>query len=151
MKGGRPGRKPPPDPVLDRSLQQLAPEAFKPPEQPCALDRPLAELLCVTLRELTDEQLRLVLGRKAALEHLVPLTLSRLEQAPLSRAGLHQGALLLALLGADPFLWRGQPELRERLAAILRCVLSDFPREQVPAPVVKQAQEALWRLEDVRR
>ena len=72
------------------------------------------------LAELTDEDLRLLIGQNVSLDRLVPLALRKLEENPLIEADYYPGDLLNAVLTVDSTFWRGHDELASELDGILR-------------------------------
>lgn len=65
--------------------------------------------------QLTDTDLRILLGQRHALEIVVPLSIDLLEQNPLAEAQLYKGALFDKLLEISPEFWKSHPEENNRL------------------------------------
>jgi hypothetical protein len=72
--------------------------------------------------ELTDEELRLLLGQNEGLLWLVPLAIERLERDPCASGDLYAGALRASLDRVNADYWTRHPDLAERLAAIPTCI-----------------------------
>jgi hypothetical protein len=74
------------------------------------------------LRDLTVENLRVLIGQNIALPLLIPLAKDRLRDDPLSEGDFYPGDLLKVVLTADPAFWHDRVEL----AYEIRTILDDF-------------------------
>jgi CDI immunity proteins len=72
--------------------------------------------------ELTDEELRLLVGQNEGLLWLVPMAIERLESDPCVAGDLYAGALRTSLERVKVEYWIRHPDLAQRLAAIPGCV-----------------------------
>ncbi|MGW6283203.1 contact-dependent growth inhibition system immunity protein [Kribbella sp. NPDC055071] len=72
--------------------------------------------------ELTDEELRLLIGQDEGLLWLVPLAIERLETDPCASGDLYPGALRASLDSLQPNYWTHHPDLAHRLAAVPACI-----------------------------
>jgi hypothetical protein len=79
------------------------------------------------LLEFTVEDLRIMIGQRIGLPHLMPLAIGILEQEPLAEGDFYPGDLLYSVVGADSWL-TGQPPLASRVVAVVRRVLAE-PRD----------------------
>jgi hypothetical protein len=82
----------------------------------------------VPVGELSIEGLRLLIGQRIGLPHLVPLAVEVLCDDPLAEGDYYPGDLLKNVLDVDPAIWRERPELKAALAEALRRVRT-FPGE----------------------
>jgi hypothetical protein len=71
--------------------------------------------------ELTDEELRLLIGQNEGLLWLVPMAIERLESDPCASGDLYAGALRASLERVRLEYWIRHPDLAERLAATPDC------------------------------
>ena len=106
--------------VEKRSLEELEGKHWRRPErgassvlQRCfdARKKPLSEL--------TEGDLRLLIGQDIGLGFLVPLALSSLERDPLLEAEHYKGDLLVAVLRASPAFFQSERVLRTRVEKLL--------------------------------
>jgi hypothetical protein len=102
-----------------RSLDQL--EGVE--EGPTSDDSYLVQM-CHALRrkpigEFTVEDLRIMIGQRTGLAHLVPLALDILERDPLAAGDYYPGDLLKSVLDVPAEFWRREWEWRDRLCAIV--------------------------------
>lgn len=83
------------------------------------------------LRELTAEQLLILLHTGEGASHLLPYALDRLEEEPCAAIEFHPGDLLLAVLNTRPRQWpsgsQGLPRLRALAQSALK-VLAKAPK-----------------------
>jgi hypothetical protein len=68
--------------------------------------------------EFTVEDLRIMIGQRLGLPHLVPLALNILERDPLAEGDDYPGDLLMSLLSAEPFV-AASPDLLKRLLDVV--------------------------------
>jgi hypothetical protein len=68
--------------------------------------------------EFTVEDLRIMIGQRLGLPHLVPLALNILEHDPLAEGDCYPGDLLMSLVSAESFM-ASSPELLERLLGVV--------------------------------
>lgn len=86
-----------------------------PPGYDSNLVREAHRLRAVPIGELTDENLRLLLGQHIGAEWLVPIALARLQDDPLAEGDFYPGDLLSNVLGMDAAYWSSHPELLNAL------------------------------------
>jgi hypothetical protein len=77
-----------------------------------------------TVVQFTAENLRIMIGQKIGLPHLMPLALDRLEKNPFTEGDYYPGDLLLAVLRVGPDFWRSNLELFHRLNDVMSGVES---------------------------
>lgn len=115
-------RRTPVDPDLDSTLERLEGKKWGDPENPNDAPTPLIQkclrLRRVPLRELTTENLRMLIGQQIGLEHLVPLALDRLAADPLAEGDFYPGDLLKSVVRVEPAYWQTHPEQRRALEQV---------------------------------
>lgn len=70
------------------------------------------------LKDLSVEDLRLLIGQSIALDYLVPLALGMLEKNPLIAGGLYKGDLLDVILSIPNTFWVNHIDLNNQLVEI---------------------------------
>jgi hypothetical protein len=71
--------------------------------------------------ELTDEELRLLVGQNEGLLWLVPMAIERLESDPCASGDLYAGALRASVDRVQADYWTHHPDLADRLTAVPAC------------------------------
>lgn len=107
-----------------RTLEELEGDRWGPPTFDSHLVTECHRLRKVPLEQLTAENLRIMIGQKIGLPHLMPLALNRLEENPFTEGDFYPGDLLLAVLRAGSDFWKANPELFYRLNDIMSGVES---------------------------
>jgi hypothetical protein len=102
---------------LTSTLEQLDGERWPDPQDPTMLVRDVHRLRRIPLGELSDNDLRLLLGQRVGVDWLVPRALDRLQEAPLA-GDLYPGDLLGAVLHATRDYWPRHPDQLIRLWAV---------------------------------
>ncbi|HEY5913156.1 MAG TPA: contact-dependent growth inhibition system immunity protein [Verrucomicrobiae bacterium] len=112
--------------LLAKSLQELEGDFWGPiGAGETHLIRECLRLRKVPLSQLTDSNLRLLIGQQIGLQHLVPLALERLKTNPWSDS-LYPGDLLAAVLRVDAEFWRGEPALLAWALSIAHSAVGDW-------------------------
>jgi hypothetical protein len=116
--------------VLDpSSLDALDPPPWdSPPTDATTLIRRCHNLRRKPISEFTVEDLRLMIGQRIALAHLVPLALAHLDIDPLAEGDFYPGDLLTVVLHVQPSFWQQNP----MLASQLHRALDRLPDETDP-------------------
>ncbi len=70
------------------------------------------------IKELSAEEVRILMSQNIGLEYIVPFSLDILEKEPLIFGGLYKGDLLVALLNVDKSFWIKNPKWNNRLMEI---------------------------------
>ncbi|MGW0522526.1 contact-dependent growth inhibition system immunity protein [Crossiella sp. NPDC003009] len=96
-----------------------------PPPEATQLIARCHQLRRVPLDQLTPADLRLLIGQRIGLPHLMPLALARLRAEPLLEADFYPGDLLCAVLGA------GHPGWQAEVAALV--AEGEWPEEVAEA------------------
>jgi len=111
---------------LAKSLEELEGDAWAEPTYDSQLVTAAHGLRQKPLRDLTVEDLRLMLGQRMGLSFLLPLALDQLEGNPLAEGDFYPGDLLGVCLRLDPNSLRTHPDALERLCGIARRALRDI-------------------------
>ncbi|MFD5827824.1 contact-dependent growth inhibition system immunity protein [Lentzea sp. NPDC060358] len=107
----------------DLSLEQIEESRWgDPPPDATHLVATAYRLRRIPLRELTPEDLRLLLGQREGLAVLVPRALTLLEEDPLLEGDLYPGDVLSAVLRVPDSRWSARPTERARLERIAGAV-----------------------------
>lgn len=105
--------------VLERSLSELEGHfSVHCVEAECGLAARCAVAAQKKLRNLNAEDLRLLIGQKIGLEHLVPLALNLLEKDLLCAGALYRGDLLHSVLSVPKSYWQEFPDCHYRLVDV---------------------------------
>lgn len=70
------------------------------------------------LKNLSNEEVRILLGQHIGLHYTVPLALNLLESNPLCAGDLYAGDILVMLLMVEREFWHSNPALNNRLVEI---------------------------------
>ena len=96
---------------LAQSLEELEGDVWGArPDYDSHLVREAHRLRSVPLRDLTVEDLRLLLGQQIGTRWLMPLALARLAEDPLAEGDNYPGDLLAAVLRTDAPYWSDHPD-----------------------------------------
>lgn len=112
-----------------KSLDQLDPPAWGPPDFPSSLVRRCHSLRAKPLVEFTGGDLRVMIGQSINLPILVPMAIEWLECDPLGEAELYECDLLFTVLRVPRSFWKRAPILAERMCNILGGI-ADVPLDQ---------------------
>src|SRR5687768_6390163 len=96
---------------LTKSLDQLEGVSWGQPQFNSSLVVRCHELRQKPLREMTVEDLRVLVGQGIGLDFLVPLALNHLDTDPLVGGDLYRGDLLAAVIRIDERFWKGHEDL----------------------------------------
>ncbi len=104
---------------FDCSLDEI--EGFK--ENTSGLNSGLIERCMLArakkIKELSVEEVRVLISQKIGLNYIVPFSLGILEKEPLIFGGLHKGDLLVAVLNVDESFWATNPKWNNQLMEII--------------------------------
>jgi len=101
-----------------KSLQQLEIDDWGEPECDDPLITEPYRLHRVPLRDLTVEDLRMMIAMGIGLEYLIPTSLERLHDHPFAWSSPYPCDLLVTVLAVERRFWQGHPDLREQVAAV---------------------------------
>ena len=103
---------------FDDSLNEI--EGFQ--ENLSGLDSGLIEKCMVArskkLKDLSVDEIRVLLSQLIGLAYIVPLALNIVEQDPLISSGLYSGDLAVSLFNIDEEFWSNNPEWNNRLIEV---------------------------------
>lgn len=130
-----------------RSLQELDGQDWGEPTYPSHLVTACHRLRRVPLKDLSVEDLRLLLGQQIGPEYLVPLALDHLNIDPFASGQHYPGDLLEMVLLLPSGFWTEHSELRRRAVEVAAIALARFGDRvvEVHGPV------AGWQIDLVRR
>ena len=103
---------------LNRTLEELEQDVWNEPAFRSYVTVTCTQARKKPLCQLTDEELRCMIGQKTGLAYLLPLAVDRLQNEPLLEASMFPGDLLTVLLRLDPDDWAA--DTASRFAAILQ-------------------------------
>jgi hypothetical protein len=104
---------------LRRTLDQLEKDDWARPAFESHVVTECHRLRRVPLGELTIEDLRLLIGQKIGLPHLLPLALDALAADPFAQGNLYAGDLLASVVRVPKDFWDAHAELRFVLAEVM--------------------------------
>lgn len=127
----------------DATLEQLEGTRWGEPTYPSYLVTECHRLRRVPLRELTIENLRILIGQNIGLQFLMPLAVAKLNDDPLAEGMHHPGDLLCAVLRVDPKFWVGNKAMRTEVeAAAQKAMQAIDPEKQT---VIRALKEGMAR------
>lgn len=106
------------NPILDYSLNELQEQHPAEINFQSGLASRCSVACSKKLKDLSTDELRMLIGQSIGLQYIMPLALSSLEEDPLSDAGLYKGDLLAAVLTVPEDFWKRYPILNNRLAEL---------------------------------
>jgi hypothetical protein len=118
-----------------KTLEELENNRWGAPKFGSELAAECHRLRAVPLSDLTNEDLRLLIGQKVGLQFLIPLTLDILECDPLAAGHLFRGDLLESVASVPIEFWASNPSLNNRLveiAADLNIIRETIEKDLVP-------------------
>jgi hypothetical protein len=101
-----------------KTLEELENEFWDDPKYESNLAIKCHQLRKVPIKNLSIENLRMLIGQKIGLKYLVPVALEYLEKDPLSEGDMYKGDLLANLALVDEKYWEHYPELNNRMVEI---------------------------------
>lgn len=105
-------------------------------DDPSFLANECRRLYTQPITKLTTENLRLLIGQKIGLDHLVPVALGFLEKDPLIGGDLYSGDLLQSVASVPEEFWAANPALNNRLVEVkieVECLAKTINEDLVPA------------------
>lgn len=107
-----------------QTLEELEGKKWGPPSYPSHLVQTCHALRSKPIGTFTVEDLRIMIGQKMGLPHLIPVALDMLEQDPLAEGDYFPGDLLQNVVLATEFLQQ-HPTLKARALEVTRRALAD--------------------------
>ena len=111
---------------MNSSLEELENCVWKKPEYNSALITNCHRLRKIPLKDLSIENIRMLVGQKIGLKYLVPLALESLENNYFCSGDFYNGDLLYAVLGIESDYWDKNYALFQRLSAIMFNIEEDY-------------------------
>lgn len=108
---------------LSRSLQDLEGEDWGEPSYGSYVVTTCHSMRRKPLRDVTVEELRLVIGQGSSLDYLIPVALPILKDNPLAEGDFYEGDLLKNVLGVPASFWDEHPDWREEVDQIAQRAL----------------------------
>ncbi|MFX3649320.1 MAG: contact-dependent growth inhibition system immunity protein [Paenibacillus sp.] len=103
-----------------KNLEELEGEYWSEPNFVSSLVIQVHKLRKKPLRDLNDEDLRLLIGQRMSLTFLLPLALERLIQNPLRSGDLYTGDLFCSVLKVGKEYWKEHKELKNEVDEVIR-------------------------------
>lgn len=100
------------------SLEQLENDIWPEPDVHTTLIDTCHRLRRIPIDALSAGDVRMLLGQRIGVRHLVPVAIQLLNADPMLEATIYPGDLLTAVLRADANYYRGFPKLRNQLISI---------------------------------
>lgn len=104
---------------LHMSLNELLRLKVEPGPYPTSLVERVQLALDTPLRDLSHEQIRVLISQQIGLDHILPLAMEILSETPLVATALYQGDLLCACLRISTGYWSDNPDAHLDLRSIL--------------------------------
>jgi hypothetical protein len=101
-----------------RTLEQLEDENWGEPEYDSNLVQMIHKLRRKPIGQFTIEDLRIMLGQKVGMEHLIPIALDRLEADPFASGDFYPGDLLGAVMAIPREYWLSHPAEAARMQTV---------------------------------
>lgn len=121
---------------LSKSLEALEVEKWSKPDFDSNLAKECHRLWSVPISELSVENLRMLIGQKIGLEHLVPYALGILAKNPLAEGAMYKGDLLANVAAIPESFWQKHPELNNQVVEIkneLEIIIDTMTDELIPS------------------
>ena len=103
----------------EQSIEQLEDSFWGEPEFDSYAVTSCHKLRQIPIGELTVENLRLLVGQKMGLPHIMPLALERLAENPFCGGNMYDGDLLLNVLKIDASFWVEHMDLFRKLFSVM--------------------------------
>jgi hypothetical protein len=129
--------------ILNRSLAELLDLPDAHPQLDSYLNGRIAARVRVPLRELTVEDLRLLIGQGIGLLHLVPLALEHLREHPFAAGDMYRGDLLKTVAQIEESFWASRPKLRALLIQVLELAILRVHKVKLVERLGGELREAL--------
>jgi hypothetical protein len=110
----------------DKSLQEIDGQDWGEPHFGSHLVRECHRLRHVPIRDLSPEDLRLLLSQAVGVDHLLPIALDYLDTDPFAAGDYHPGDLLREVLVVSDAIWAHHPMQRRRAEAIATRALTQL-------------------------
>lgn len=102
----------------EKNLEQLEGDIWDEPKIGSHLATECHKLRKIPLKDLSADNLRMLMGQRMGLKFIVPLVLDILESNLLAEGSMYKGDLLVNLLRIEPAFWCSNPELNNRVVEL---------------------------------
>ena len=134
-----------------KSIEQLEKDYWKEPSEfPTDLVKKCYEYRKISIAELTDEQIRLLISQQIGTEYLIGVALEKLERNILTEGDFYEGDLLVAVSGLPTEFWtEKQSEFRtfknlvERNSELIKTELGEKKFDRINEKIKASAQQRL--------
>lgn len=113
---------------MKSTLEELEKDCWDEPKFHSHLVTECHRLRKVPLNQFTTENLRIMLGQKISVKHLLPLAIEVLEKNPLADGDFYPGDLLKSVLSLPKEEWKKNNECLKR-AIIITKEIGEIPKE----------------------
>ncbi len=111
---------------INSSLEELENSIWKKPEYNSALITNCHRLRKIPLKDLSIENIRMLIGQNMGLKYLIPLALEFLENNYFCSGDFYNGDLISAVLSIESDYWNQNYDLFQRLSAIMFNLEEDY-------------------------
>ena len=134
-----------------KSIEQLEKDYWKEPSEfPTDMVKKCYQYRKISIAELTDEQIRLLISQQIGTEYLIGVALEKLEQNILTECDFYEGDLLVAVSGLPTEFWtEKQSEFRtfknlvELTRELLKTELGEKKFDRINDKIKASAQHRL--------
>ena len=134
-----------------KSIEQLEKDYWKEPSEfPTDLVKKCYEYRKISIAELTDEQIRLLISQQIGTEYLIGVALEKLERNILTEGDFYEGDLLVAVSGLPTEFWtEKQSEFRtfknlvERNSELIKTELGEKKFDRINEKIKASTQHRL--------
>ena len=134
-----------------KSIEQLEKDYWKEPSEfPTDMVKKCYQYRKISIAELTDEQIRLLISQQMGTEYLIGVALEKLEQNILTEGDFYEGDLLVAVSGLPTEFWtENQTEFRtfkslvERNSELIKTELGEKKYDRINEKIKASTQQRL--------
>ncbi len=123
------------DKKFEKSLEQLEKKKFEKPNFGSRLSSECLQLWSVPIKDLSIDNLRLLIGQQIGLNYLIPFAMELLSVNPLEEGSYFKGDLLQSVISIQDEFWSDNPELFNQMVEIkneLEVIEENIKRELKP-------------------
>ena len=134
-----------------KSIEQLEKDYWKEPSEfPTDLVKKCYLYRKISIAELTDEQIRILISQQIGTQYLIGVALEKLERNILTEGDFYEGDLLVAVSGLPTEFWNEKPtefrtfkNLVERYSDLIKTELGEKKFDQINEKLKASAQQRL--------
>ena len=105
---------------VNKSLEELENEIWERPDFESSLINNVLNIRKKPIKNLTTEDLRLLIGQQFSLDYVIPMAFQILDKNPFAEGDYYSGDLLHNVLSVKKEFWETRPELHQQLKQILQ-------------------------------